>query len=636
MMPLRIKLKLLLIILSFVVGTTYGQSMKDTTLVNQLNKSLLESVYNNTSRAKSYGKQSIEIARKIGYKKGEAIALSRMGIVYDVEGNFDSALYYYRSSYSINLKIGYKKGQGGALCNMGLAYLNRNDYANAIKFLRAAIKPLQDAGEHEYLGNCYNNIGLMYLELDNYARASDNFKLAEKEYLSSGNTRQLTHVLSNYAMVYSEKRDYDSAIILEQRAIKYFEKDSDYYNLAKSYNNLGIDYVQKKDYVNAEKMYLTSIKYAQLFNSKGGLADTYFNLATVYSLVDRIPESEMYIQKAMDLLPYIKSVKIKADLFFIYARIKRRIGDYKSASNYLMESKKLKDSIFKSEIAELITKSEIRFGLEQKEYENKQLQQKNRIQRLELLNRENEVQFRKNFNFVLIVLSLLIIFLLVMYFKRRFEVQKLLSEKTLRNEQQSQRVQISHELHDNVGAQLSYIVGNLEVLQNQHPDDKRIRSIGDMSKQAIVTLRETVWALNNESISILDFSDKFKQYTSKILDFNPDISCRFEEHFQDEKTILQPIQALNLFRICQEAFSNAVHHSNAKNITIQFNNLGKILFNVKITDDGIGFDQEEAALKGHYGLQTMRTRASELGAEFNISSIKGEGTTVEFNLKSNT
>lgn len=624
----------ILIFLSTISFSLGAQTLKDSSTVIDLNKQVMDLVYTNTAKAKALCFKSINLAKTIGFKKGEASANSRLGIAYDVEGQYDSAIHYYRIAYGINKKIGNKKGQGAALSNIGLVYLNMNDYSNAISNLRAAIKPLEEAREHEYLGNCYNNIGLMYTELDNYQRAMDNFQLARKEYALAGKNGQIAYVISNIAMVLSEKNELDSAILYEHKAIPIFEKDSDYYNLAKCYNNIGVDYTKKNDYKNAEKNYLISIQYALKYNGKGGLADTYANLATVYSVLGDFKQSEKYAAEALAIAPYIKSPKIKADLLFLCGRIKIRQGDYKSASKYLMDAKWLKDSIFKKETSELLTKSEIRFGLERKEQENRQLQTQNRIQQLELRNTENEIENRKTFNIVVIALSSLIILLLVLYLRRRLLLQRLIDSNKSREEQQEQRIRISHELHDNVGAQLSYIVSNLEVMIQQHPEDKRLNSLSDMSKQAIVTLRETVWALNNESISVTDFADKFKQYTSKILNFNQDITCTFEEQFQDQ-LILQPVQALNLFRICQEAFSNAIHHSKASIIRVQFSNSGKDIFTVGIQDNGIGFDQEEAALKGHYGLSSMRTRAKDMGAHFVIDSVKGEGTQIVFTLNKN-
>ncbi len=609
-----------------------AQSLKDSTIVNDLNKQVMELVYTNAAKAKQLCFKAIALSKKINYKKGEASANSRLGIAYDVEGAYDSAIVYYRIAYGINKKIGNKKGQGAALSNIGLVYLNMNDYANAISHLRSAIKPLEEAREHEYLGNCYNNIGLMYLELDNYNRAMEHFEQAQKEYAKSGNTGQMAYIISNIAMVLSERNAFDSSILYEHKAIKYYEKDSDYYNLAKSYNNIGIDYSRMNDHENAIANYLISVKYALMYNSKGGLADTYANLATEYSLIGNFKLSEKYAAEAFALLPYIKSPKIKADLFFLCGRIKIRQGDYKSATKYLMDAKWLKDSIFKREAAELLTKSEIRFGLERKENENRQLQSKNRIQQLELRNNQNEIENRTTFIIVVLALSILIIVLLVLYLRRRLLLQKFIDENKNREEQHLQRLRISHELHDNVGAQLSYIVSNLDMQVQQHPDDKRLKALSDMSKQAIITLRETVWALNNESISVTDFADKFKQYTAKILNFNQDITCTFEEQF-NEALILQPVQALNLFRICQEAFSNAIHHSKASIVRIQFSNSGHDIFTIQIQDNGIGFNKEEAAQKGHFGLSTMSSRAQELGAEFIINSIKDEGTQVVLTLK---
>lgn len=626
---MKTQLKTLLAIFLLHADYSYGQSIKDSSKVIELNNSIMDCVYNNTDKAKSIGFKSLELSRRIGYSKGEGIALSRIGIAYDVESHFDSAIYYYNLALKTNKKIGYKKGIGSAYCNLGLAYLNKNDYPNALGYLHKAIPPLREIKEHLYLGNCYNNIGLLFLEMDNYKKAREYFLLAKDEFEKSGNINQQAFVISNLAMIFSETKKFDSAISMEQEAIKYYEKVDDYYNLAKSYNNIGIDYVLLNDYQKGIDNYLMSAKYAEKFNSKSGKADTYANLATAYSMLNDYKNSEKYANMALEMVPFIRSRKIKSDLFYLYANLKRRQGEYKIASEYFHKAKWQKDSFFKLESAEIISKAEARFGLERKESENRELMNQNKIQQLELKNKANEVKFRKRVNNLIIVGSLLIIFFIFMIVRRRMQLNRLIAENRLKSEQQNQRVQISHELHDNVGAQLSYIVSNLDVLQENNPEDKRLRSITEMSKQAIVTLRETVWALNNESISITDFSDKFKQYTSKLLAFNPDVQCHFKEHIVFDQ-VLQPLQALNFFRICQEAFSNALHHAKARNIRISFENNESTLFEVVIEDDGIGFDEEEASLKGHYGLITMRTRAEELGAKFSIMSKKGEGTRVSF------
>ena len=153
-----------------------------------------------------------------------------------------------------------------------------------------------------------------------------------------------------------------------------------------------------------------------------------------------------------------------------------------------------------------------------------------------------------------------------------------------------------------------------------------------MSKQAILTLRETVWALNNESVTTEAFADKFKQYALKMMDFNTENKCEFHESI-NHSHVLNPLQALNLFRICQEAFSNAIKHANAGKVDVRFFNDSNSIFNFEITDNGLGFDITEGRNKGHYGLMNMESRAREVGADYHIQSEKGKGTTIRISLK---
>ena len=85
-----------------------------------------------------------------------------------------------------------------------------------------------------------------------------------------------------------------------------------------------------------------------------------------------------------------------------------------------------------------------------------------------------------------------------------------------------------------------------------------------------------------------------------------------------------------LLRIGQEAVTNAMRHSNATHIQVQleFDTQGVKL---RVHDDGCGFDVPDtmAATNGHYGLVSMRERAEDIEARFNVASAKGAGTDVE-------
>lgn len=83
-----------------------------------------------------------------------------------------------------------------------------------------------------------------------------------------------------------------------------------------------------------------------------------------------------------------------------------------------------------------------------------------------------------------------------------------------------------------------------------------------------------------------------------------------------------------LFRIVQEALTNAVRHGRPSKVEVRMRAAGDLL-ELEVSDDGRGFDPEGRAHRGRrLGLTSMRERAAALGGELSIRSAPGEGTTV--------
>jgi signal transduction histidine kinase len=80
-----------------------------------------------------------------------------------------------------------------------------------------------------------------------------------------------------------------------------------------------------------------------------------------------------------------------------------------------------------------------------------------------------------------------------------------------------------------------------------------------------------------------------------------------------------------LFRIAQEAVSNALQHAGARSIEVRLCYDGRTV-TLSISDDGGGFDPAAPAPHGHFGLTGMRERATRAGAKLEVTS--GPGTTI--------
>ena len=81
-----------------------------------------------------------------------------------------------------------------------------------------------------------------------------------------------------------------------------------------------------------------------------------------------------------------------------------------------------------------------------------------------------------------------------------------------------------------------------------------------------------------------------------------------------------------LFGIGREALANVVKHAGASTVAVRIEaRTGAVI--VEIADDGRGFDPA-ARHPGHFGLESMRSRADEIGGLLTITSAPGRGTVV--------
>ncbi|MDP8900658.1 MAG: hypothetical protein M3N33_05820 [Actinomycetota bacterium] len=113
---------------------------------------------------------------------------------------------------------------------------------------------------------------------------------------------------------------------------------------------------------------------------------------------------------------------------------------------------------------------------------------------------------------------------------------------------------------------------------------------------------------------------------------------RFEEYFgikthedlQAPLESLSPIEVAAVYRFAVEAFWNVAKHSYADNMHLESRRVGDLLI-VRVRDDGRGFDPKDPP--PGMGLDYLRERAREVGAEFDVISAPGRGTTVQLRFR---
>jgi signal transduction histidine kinase len=107
-------------------------------------------------------------------------------------------------------------------------------------------------------------------------------------------------------------------------------------------------------------------------------------------------------------------------------------------------------------------------------------------------------------------------------------------------------------------------------------------------------------------------------------------SARLRVSLSGKPHELHPILRDDVYRIAREALQNAFVHAHATTIEAEITYAERLL-RVRIRDDGMGIDSSVMATgrEGHWGLQGMRERAQQIGAQLEIWSKAGAGTEVD-------
>lgn len=196
--------------------------------------------------------------------------------------------------------------------------------------------------------------------------------------------------------------------------------------------------------------------------------------------------------------------------------------------------------------------------------------------------------------------------------------------KMLVETQERERETIARDLHDGAGQSLAALKINLGLMSSDTADRER-KERHEMSIALVdSTLGEIRNVLHNlKPLELIDegLANSIRSICQKTGQASGiPIECNVEEPIPG----WNETEILNIYRIIQENLTNMVKHSKATNARLEFCKLNKQMYRLEITDDGVGFDLNNA--HGGLGLTAMKERAAMLNATLLIDSRPGHGT----------
>ena len=203
------------------------------------------------------------------------------------------------------------------------------------------------------------------------------------------------------------------------------------------------------------------------------------------------------------------------------------------------------------------------------------------------------------------------------------EIQQLAGRLLTAHE--DERRHLARELHDDLTQRLARLAIDVGRLEQGDPADRA--TLGAMRGE-LVRMSEDVHALSYRlHPSVLDDLGLVEALRAECDRVARHRALRVVVDARDMPRALTPDAALCLYRVAQEAMSNAARHAcaNAINVTLSSSGNGVRL---AVSDDGGGFDTELPREDASLGLASMRERVRVLHGQLDIDSAPGRGTTV--------
>lgn len=198
--------------------------------------------------------------------------------------------------------------------------------------------------------------------------------------------------------------------------------------------------------------------------------------------------------------------------------------------------------------------------------------------------------------------------------------------------QETERSYIARELHDEAGQALASLMLGLDLISKRAGDPDAvisgIKELEHIVDEVLDNLHRMAMSLRPASLDHLGLTAALSQYAQAIGEKHG-LKVQFEAVGIDVR--LPHEMETTIYRIVQEAVSNAVRHAQASRIDVLLERRGsqgdtKII--ALIEDNGIGFIPEESLTSGRLGLFGMRERAEMLDGSLTIESSPGRGTTI--------
>lgn len=556
-------------------------------------------------------------SKKSGEKSLYAEFCYRLSMLYAVRNDFDKAQKLADSAEKFRLVLPEK--MLASLYNLRAnIYMQTGRNESAAKHYLKCLSLAEKQKDNRLLLMVYSNLSMLYLNLIQIEKA---LAFARKQF----NLAQQLNINDEVGYACMAMNDIFSQTHQSDSMKKYvnimagFVKNTQDPNLPLMFANAsGALYNGTRQYQLAIPHFLKAVELNRQMGDSNGMVRSAINLGLAYVKEKKGRNAILYLKPARKKASQWREKMLEREATKELAAAYFLAGDYLNAYKTQLDYQALSDMAINETSQKNIQKLEAQYESEKKEVEIQRLEKEKAL-------KANEAEKSHHERNMVMITSLSLIGFGLFFGNRILAKRRMATRQT----ELENRLRLSANLHDDVGATLSSISIYAEAIKNKLKTNQTdhvpelVEKIGENARETVGKLSDLVWNLN----PVNDAAEKLFQRMESTAAFllsaqNTHLEFEVDPTLLDFDFSLESKQ--NIYLIFKETINNAAKYARATLVKASIKNEGN-MFEMKISDNGTGFN-ESTITKGN-GLRNTRSRAEALNGTATISTSP-EGTSV--------
>jgi two-component sensor histidine kinase len=587
-----------------------------------------ELLNSNNDSARIYAQQALKLAQEINYKKGQAGAYMRLGVVMSNTGKTDSALYFLRNAAAIRQQIKDIKGAAGAYREMSYIYKSTKNFDSAFSYCLNALRMNERIGDKSITGINCNDVGTLYLEYGNFKEAKTYFDRALKLVIASGDSTFLGLVYNSIGEYYFAIDKFEVAQLNFSKALDINQYLENSFAANQNKTNIAACFLELKQFEKAKTNYQNALGYYFSNKIELELAIVYQALGELSIQLKQNDSAFYYLNKSIGVAKNAGYLEIEALSHRIMAKLYEAKGNYKEALIAQRKYELLNDSNLNNEKVKQIAEMQTKYETEKKD------------KAIVILNKENEIKSAENKRQLFILWGSIVLLItigsflgLVFYQKRNITKEKLRSDQLVIDKEM-----LIKEIHHRVKNNLEVISSLLELQSEGIIDDVAKAAVieGQNRVQAIALIHHQLY--RTDDVAAVEFksfvNELYKQIAAVFA--KPNTAIIFDITANETQISIDAAVPLGLIlnELLTNTFKYAISNTKQNVISIQLipakeDGLNTVIFK----DNGPGLPATLNIAKSlSLGMKVIHLLTRQLGGKLNYYNDNGSVFVIPFKM----